>query len=199
MSNETIQQAVQFLHDGEIIAYPTDTLFGLGVDALNEDAIDKLYVLKNRSKHRPMSIMVPQDSWRDWVRSINPAAEKLAEKYYPGPITLIMNAGDKLPKVMTRYTNGTIGVRVPNHPVCLELLDDFSQPIITTSANLSNQPAAKNPGMIEEYFGEGIAYIITEGPSPGGIASTIIDVSEKEPVVLREGAISEFSIWRTLQ
>lgn len=199
MSNETIQQAVDHLNNGEIIAYPTDTLFGLGVDGLNEESLDDLYRLKQRSKHRPMSIMVPMGSWRSWVRSVTPHAEKLAEKYYPGPITLIMNAGDRLPKVLTRYTNGTIGVRIPNHPVCLEMLSEFDSPIITTSANLTNQPAAKNPEMIAEYFGEGVSYIITDGPSPGGIASTIIDVTENDPVVLREGAISEFAVWRTLQ
>ena len=199
MNNETIEQAVEYLREGKIIAYPTETLLGLGVDALNEEAIGDLYRLKQRSKHRPMSIMVPPGNWRNWVRSVNSAAEKLAEKYYPGPITLIMNAGDKIPKLLTRYTNGTIGVRIPNHPVCLEMLSEFGSPIITTSANLSNQPAAKGPGMIEEYFGEGVAHIINDGPSPGGIASTIIDVTESEPVVLREGAISEFAIWRTLQ
>ncbi|MBS1270889.1 MAG: Threonylcarbamoyl-AMP synthase [Candidatus Marinimicrobia bacterium] len=199
MSNETIHQAVESLREGKIIAYPTDTLFGLGVDALNEEAIGDLYRLKQRSKHRPMSIMVPVGQWRGWVRSVNSKAGKLADKYYPGPITLIMNAGDKIPKLLTKYTNGTIGVRVPNHPVCLEMLNEFDSPIITTSANLSNQPAAKGPVQIEEYFGEGVAHIITDGPSPGGIASTVIDVTESEPVVLREGAISEFAVWRTLQ
>jgi len=195
---KSIQEAVKHLQQGNIISYPTDTLYGLGVDALNEAAIEKLYELKQRGKHRPMSIMLPPDGWRQWVRGITPAARNLAEKYFPGPITLIMNASDELPKILTRHTNGTIGVRVPNHPVCLELLANYPHPIITTSANLSDHPDASDPETIEEYFPEGVAYIISEGPAPKGIASTIVDVTEEDPVVLREGAIPEFAIWRTV-
>ncbi|HKJ67999.1 MAG TPA: L-threonylcarbamoyladenylate synthase [bacterium] len=195
----TVEEAIHHLRQGEIIAYPTDTLYGLGVDALNPDAIEQLYALKNRSKHRPMSVMLPRESWQRWVRGVSPAATKLAEKYFPGPITLIMNAGDELPKILTRYTNGTIGIRVPNHPICLQLLAEFQNPIITTSANISNKPAAEEPETIEEYFPEGIGYIIREGPKPKGIASTIIDVTDDTPLVLREGAIPEYAIWRTIR
>ncbi len=194
----TIQEAIHHLRQGDVIAYPTDTLYGLGVDALNHSAIETLYALKDRSKHRPMSVMLPADSWQRWVRSVSPAAKKLAEKYFPGPITLIMNAGDELPKILTRYTNGTIGIRVPNHPVCLQLLSEFRNPIITSSANISNKPPAEDPETIEEYFPEGIGYIIREGPKPKGIASTIIDVTDENPLVLREGAIPEYAIWRTI-
>ncbi len=197
-TNSCIQQAITFLREGHIIAYPTDTLYGLGVDALNESAINALYALKGRSKHRPMSIMLPESDWADWVRSITPSVKKLANKYLPGPITLIMHAGDALPKILTRYTNGTIGVRVPKHPICLNLLAEFGGPIITTSANISNQPAAEDPETIERYFPEGIKYIIRDGQEPMGIASTVVDVTEDEPVVLREGAIPEYAIWRTI-
>lgn len=195
---KSIQEAITVLEQGGIISYPTDTLYGLGVDALNEHAIETLYNLKNRSKHRPMSIMLSPDNWRHWVRGITAAAQKLATKYFPGPITLIMSASEELPNILTRHTNGTIGVRVPNHPVCLELLENYHNPIITTSANLSNLPDARDPETIEEYFPEGVAYIITDGPAPKGIASTIVDVTEEEPVVIREGAIPEFAVWRTV-
>jgi len=199
MSSESIQTAIGHLQAGEIIAYPTDTLFGLGVDALNTEAIKKLYQLKQRNQQRPMSIMVPLKNWEQWVKSIPASAEKLAQKFFPGAITLIMTAGDNIPKILTQYTNGTIGVRVPNHPTCLELLDSFGGPIITTSANLSNHPSAKDPDTIIEYFGDGVSYILTDGPKPGGVASTVVDVSENEPIVLRVGIIPEFSIWRSLR
>lgn len=199
MSSQSVQEAVDYLKQGEVIAYPTDTLFGLGVDALNEDAIEYLYLIKQRSKHRPMSIMVAQNTWHQWVKNTSKHAEQLAERFFPGPITLIMNAGKDVPKILTRYTNGTIGVRVPDHPTCLALLENFRNPIITTSANLSNQPAAKNQEMIRNYFDDKVSYILSDGPKPGGIASTVVDVTEDEPVVLREGAIPEFAIWRATQ
>lgn len=199
MSSPSVQQAVDSLKQGQVIAYPTDTLFGLGVDALNEEAIEYLYLIKQRNKHRPMSIMVAQNTWHQWVKNTSKHAEQLAERFFPGPITLIMNAGKDVPKILTRYTNGTIGVRVPDHPTCLALLENFQNPIITTSANLSNQPAARNAEMIRNYFDDKVSYILSDGPKPGGIASTVVDVTEDEPVVLREGAIPEFAIWRATQ
>jgi len=199
MSQEGINQAVEHLRDGEVIAYPTDTLYGLGVDALNEEAIEYLYFIKQRNQHRPMSIMVPQDSWRNWVRNVSTQAEQLAERFFPGPITLIMDAGKEVPKILTRYTNGTIGIRVPDHPTCLKLLQTYPNPIVTTSANLSSQPAAKTPETIREYFDNKVGYILSDGPDPGGIASTVVDVTESDPLVLREGAIPEFAIWRATQ
>ncbi len=199
MTDQSVQEAVEFLTNGEVIAYPTDTLFGLGVDALNEEAIEYLYLIKQRSKHRPMSIMAPPGHWRNWVKNVSKHAEQLAERFFPGPITLIMNAGPEVPKILTRYTNGTIGIRIPDHATCQALLNSFRQPIITTSANLSNQPAARDAETIRQYFDEKVSYILSDGPKPGGIASTVVDVTEGEPVVLREGAIPEFAIWRATQ
>lgn len=194
-----ISQAIMHLAQGDIIAYPTDTLYGLGVDALNSEAIERLYELKDRNRKKPMSIMVQPDNWQKWADSVTQSTKKLAEKFFPGPITLIMNASDNVPKILTRYTNGTIGIRVPNHPACLELLHSFTNPIITTSANISSEPVAKSPDEIVNIFGDGVSYILDEGMRPGGIASTIIDVTNDEPLLLREGAIPEFAIWRTLK
>lgn len=199
MSHEDITEAIEYLSQGLIIAYPTDTLYGLGVDALNTEAIESLYRLKMRSSHRPMSIMVPRDTWRDWVHDVPEYAETLARKYFPGPITMIMRAGSNLPDILTKSTNGTIGIRVPNHPICLELLKTFQHPIITTSANLSNKPAAKTPDEIRDYFGDKIAIILENDEQPTGIASTVIDVSDDEPIVIREGAISSFAITRAIK
>ena len=199
MSNDSIHQAIDYLSQGLIIAYPTDTLYGLGVDALNTEAIESLYQLKRRSSHRPMSIMVPRNSWYNWVHDVPAYAEQLAKKYFPGPITMIMRAGSNLPDILTKTTNGTIGIRVPNHPLCLRLLDTFKQPIITTSANLSNKPSAKTPEEIRDYFGDDIAMILEGDEEPSGVASTVIDVSDDEPVVIREGAISSFAITRAIK
>ncbi len=199
MSRADIEEAIEVLSQGLIIAYPTDTLYGLGVDALNAEAIESLYRLKMRGAHRPMSIMVPHESWQDWVSDVPEYAKKLAGKYFPGPITMIMHAGNKLPDILTKSTNGTIGIRVPNHPLCLELLRTFQRPIITTSANLSNHPAAQSPDEIREYFTDRIAYILEDDQQPAGVASTVIDVSEEEPVVIREGAISSFAISRAIK
>ncbi len=198
-NTQPIDTAVSKLSAGEIIAYPTDTLYGLGVDALNAAAIENLYALKDRNRRRPMSIMVQPESWQIWANSVTATMKKLAEKFFPGPITLIIDASDRVPKVLTRYTNGSIGIRVPNHPVCLDLLKAFPNPIITTSANISNQPVAKSPAEIHDIFNSGVAYIIDKGQPPGGIASTVIDVTNDEPLILREGAIPEFAIWRALK
>jgi len=199
MSREDIQEAIELLSQGKIIAYPTDTLYGLGVDALNPEAIEALYRLKMRSSHRPMSIMVPHESWQEWVSDVPEYATKLAQKYFPGPITMIMHAGNKLPDILTKSTNGTIGIRVPNHPLCLELTRVFKRPIITTSANLSNKPAAQTPEEIRDYFEDRVSLILEDETPPSGVASTVIDVSDDELVVIREGAISSFAISRAIK
>lgn len=182
-----IQAAADRLTAGGLVAFPTDTVYGLGADAKNPAAIAKIYAAKNRPANRPLVVLISAlDQLQDWVTEIPIAAQKLAKHFWPGALTLVLPNGDQ-----------SIGIRIPNHPVALALLKTFGSGIATTSANPSGQPSLITASQVETALG-GAIDVLLEGECPVGIESTIVDLTTTQPKILRAGAISEAAIHRVL-
>ncbi len=173
---EGLTRAAQLLRGGGVLAFPTDTVYGLGADAADELAQRRIYQIKGRPVGLPLILMAAAESQlANWVH-IDTRAEEIIRRWWPGPLTVILHA----------LGGGTLGVRIPNHDVALELLR-ASGPLMTTSANLHG----KEPAMTAEEAGElpGLTAVLDGGPAPGGTASTVLDLTGPEPHILREGAI----------
>ena len=169
-------RAAQLVRGGGVIAFPTDTVYGLGAAADDELAQKRVFAMKNRPVGMPLILMVAHETQLEgWVH-IDTRAENVIRRWWPGPLTVILHAS----------TGGTLGVRVPNHEVTLELLR-ASGPLMTTSANLHGE----DPAMTAEEAARlpGIAAVIDGGRAPGGTASTVVDLTGPEMHILREGAI----------
>jgi L-threonylcarbamoyladenylate synthase len=173
---EGLTRAAQLLRGGGVVAFPTDTVYGLGADASDELAQRRIYQIKGRPVGMPLILMAAAESQlTGWVH-VDSRAEEIIRRWWPGPLTVILHA----------LGGGTLGVRIPNHEVALELLR-ASGPLMTTSANLHG----KDPAMTAGEAGElpDLAAILDGGPAPGGTASTVLDLTGPEPHILREGAI----------
>jgi L-threonylcarbamoyladenylate synthase len=185
-----------------IVLYPTDTIYGLGVVATDPEAVLQLIALKGRpafaeasagKRIRPISIVVSDMEMAREYAEVTPLAKMLAETFLPGKLTLVLNAKDNLPVQLTGGT-GTIGIRIPNHPVPLQLVRDLGKPITATSANVADLPTLKTPKEILAQFGERagmITKIIDEGALPESLPSTVVDARGERVAVLRAGAVSE--------
>ncbi len=197
-SAEALNQAVEVLRQGLVLAYPTETLYGLGVDPFQEKAMERLYRLKGRSSQAPVSLLVRDPAMlQGVVKEISLSAEILINTFLPGPLTIVLPARDNLPKRLTAGT-GKIGIRISAYPLISHLFSWFPYPLTTTSVNPSGRPAAKDAKEIIAYFREGIDCLLDAGPAPGGVGSTVVDITGDKPVVLREGVISSDQIMKAL-
>jgi L-threonylcarbamoyladenylate synthase len=172
-----LTRAAQLLRGGGVVAFPTDTVYGLGADAADDLAQRRIYQIKGRPVGMPLILMAAAESQlAGWVH-LDSRAEEIVRRWWPGPLTVILHARG----------GGTLGVRIPNHDVALELLR-ASGPLMTTSANLHGKDPAMTAGEAAEL--PGLTAILDGGPAPGGTASTVLDLTGPEPHILREGAIS---------
>lgn len=179
------------LAEGDILLFPTDTLYGLGVDALNVDALKKLKELKGRDDKKPISIIVADMGMAEEYAEVTPLAEKLAEHFLPGKLTLILKAKDNLPVELTAGT-GTIGIRIPNHIFCINLAREFGRPFTATSANVADKEPKNSVPEILTQFGDRagmIARVIDSGELVESKPSTVVDARGEEPIIIRKGAI----------
>lgn len=185
-----VDQAAVTLLAGGVVAFPTETFYGLAVDIRNETAIERLFSAKKRSTSRPVLILIASVKWLNlYVDSIPPSALRLIDQFWPGGLTLVFNAG---PKVSPLLTGGTpkIGIRLSSHPVATALARSIEAPISGTSANISGLPACQNAQEVLASFGEGVDLILDGGMTAGKIGSTVLDVSDRPFRILREGVIS---------
>ncbi len=176
---------VKSLKGGEVIAYPTDTVYGLGCDAYNAQAIDKLFQLKKRPRKQPVSILCCDlmDMHRQAV--IPGFAYEIIKKLLPGPYTFILPL--KNPKLKPLLGDSqTVAIRMPKHVLCLEMAKNLGSPIVTTSVNFSDEPPMQSAEQIERIFSLQLAYLIDEGPL-GDEPSSLIDLTHDVPRILREG------------
>ena len=175
-----------------ITVYPTDTQYGLGVDATNPQAVLRLKELKGRDDGKPISIAVDSLKMAEEYAEFTPLARRIAEKFLPGKLTLVLDAKDSIPKEITAGT-GTVGIRVPDSKETLELIQELGRPITATSANVSGMEPENSPEKILEQFGEKASWItrvVDAGELPPSAPSTVVDARGDTPIVIREGAIA---------
>lgn len=185
-----LTRATEILTSGGIIAYPTETFYGLGADATNEKTIEKIFAVKGRDFKTPISLIIGQTAdVYPLVKDVPEKARKLMEAFWPGALTIVFLAANI---VSTRLTagSGKIGLRVSSHTVAQKIVQKIKVPLTATSANLSGLPECSLASEVTKQIGDKIDAIIDWGQTQGGKASTIIDVTCDPPVILREGAIS---------
>lgn len=190
-----IEQAIETLKRGGIVAFPTDTVYGLGANVLDDDAVAKVYRAKNRPHHLALPLLLGDVSQLASVaRDIPDIAWRLAQRFLPGGLTLVLH---KASSVSSTVAGGSdkIAVRVPDHPVPIALIEGLSAPITGTSANLSGSPSPLTAEEVYRQMGDRVDLII-DGRCPGGVDSTVVDLTGEAPRVLREGAISREEIER---
>jgi len=196
-----VARVVDCLNSGEVAALPTDTFYGLAVDPVNLRAVDRIYDLKTRARHKPLSLLIGDVMQAyELAPTIGPAFDLLAERFWPGPLTIIVKAGSKLPLRVTANT-GNVALRVPESPICRAVVQKFGLPITATSANLHGLPECTYAGCVRDQFGDKIPLIVDGGPTARAMATTIVDLSGGGDswMILREGAIPTHEIALTLQ
>ena len=172
-----------------MIAFPTDTFYGLGADALNPRAVEKVFEIKQRDRKKPILVLVSNfGQAADLVKDVPSEAWRLMSRFWPGPLTLVFVASDKVPDLITGGT-GKIGIRVPGDPLTTLLLRTFAVPITATSANRSGAASPTTAQEVLETLGHEVALILDAGKTPGGMPSTVVDVTTSPITLLREGQI----------
>ena len=189
-----IAEAADFLRYGGIVAYPTDTFYGLGADALNEDAVQRVFEIKARAPQSPVPILIPNvQSIGRFVRAVPPTAMALASRFWPGALTIVMPANDLVP-ANVRAGTPTVGLRVPDHGLALELLTEFDGGIVGTSANMTGAPPMKLTEDVAQAF-DGIEGLLLDGAcGPHTQSSTVINITQSTPIIQRNGAITRDEI-----
>jgi L-threonylcarbamoyladenylate synthase len=185
-----VEQGISILREGGIVAFPTDTVYGLGAALNLPQAVARVYEVKGRAKNMPLPLLLADKSQIEEVaEAVPPLARLLAEKFLPGGLTMVLFKSKSVPDSVSGRGK-TVAIRIPAHPVPLALARGVGTPIIGTSANLSGQPSALTAEEVYAQLDGRVDLIIDGGRCPGGRESTIVDLTGKTPLVLREGAIS---------
>lgn len=189
VTDEGLAHACAVLRAGGVVAYPTETYYGLAVDPFNQGALVRLFALKGRSPEKQVLLIIDNPSQLSGlVSEIPPVFAIPMQQFWPGPLTLIFPGAASLPEMLTGH-RGTIGVRVSSHPVARKLVRAFGSPVTATSANLSGYPAAVTADGVREQLGAEVDAVIDGGETPGGLGSTILDCCEGKVRLLRDGVI----------
>ncbi len=193
-----IQRALELVRRGEVIALPTDTVYGIATDGFNAAAVEKLFIAKDRPPSKAIMLLLGDfEDLNKAAASVPLPARRLAERFWPGGLTLVVHARQELPANL-RADGETIGVRLPNSNLVREFIRSLGRPLAATSANLSG---GENPRTAQDVFhslGGRIALILDGGATPGNIPSTVVDCTKEPPRILRAGAISIQDIARAL-
>lgn len=195
----SIITAVEILKGGGIIAYPTETFYGLGADAGNIKAVEKIYDIKGRDYKSPVSIIIgnSQDLIR-FVEDVPEVSRRLMEKFWPGGLTLVFKASSNISLRLTGET-GKIGIRLSSNIIASHLANTLSNPITTTSANLSGARECTSADEVIDCLKDKIDMVVDGGQTPGGLGTTIVDVTTDPPTILREGIIPPSLLRYTLR
>ena len=186
-----VRRAAQILRAGGLVAFPTETVYGLGADAANEQAVRKLYSVKRRPEDHPVIVhFASADKALSWAREMPESAKKLAARHWPGPLTLVLK---RSPAAKDFVTGGqdTVGLRVPSHPIAHELLKAFGGGVAAPSANRFGLVSPTTAAHVREDLGKDVDLVLEGGASEVGIESTILDLSGAAPVLLRPGHLSK--------
>ena len=189
--DQVLHSAVDVLLKGGIIAYPTETFYGLGTLFNREDSLQRLYEIKNRPRKKAIPLIIGDEGQLSSIAAdVNSSAIKLMRRFWPGPLTMLFPAKKHLSEFITAGTN-KVAVRIPGESFALLLAKCIRFPFTATSANPSGMPPAQDAERVVLYFGDKIELIIDCGPAPGGLPSTIVDVTTEETKIIREGAVGK--------
>lgn len=192
--NASIDAAVHVLRSGGLVAFPTETVYGLGADATNAEAVRRIFAAKGRPSTNPLIVHVSDAHVaKRYAKHWPPEAEALARRFWPGPLTLVVPKSEAIvPEVSAGRE--TVGIRAPDHPVALELLRAFDGPVAAPSANRSNRVSPTTAGHVRRELGDRVDLILDGGPCRVGIESTVLDLTRSRPVILRPGAVTHEQI-----
>lgn len=188
-----LDRAARSVEGGSVLLYPTDTIYGLGCDALNRSSVERVYAVKRRPEEKPMIVLVHSvEAAERLAGGLGARARALAEAFWPGPLTLLVKADSGRIPWLAGPT-GKIGIRFPDHRFCRRLMEASGRPLLSTSANISGEPYDGAPQRLRELFAGSVDLIVDAGALPPSAPSTIVDASGERPVLVREGALEA---WR---
>jgi len=193
---EGLATAADVVARGGVICYPTDTLYGLGCDPFNVSAVQRTTQVKGERK-KPMPVLVRGLADAEKLAHVSERARRLANKFWPGPLTIVLQAREILPRILA--PEGSVGLRSPNHPICLDLLGLCNGTLVGTSANRSGKPPALSAKQAFEELGDQVDIILDGGKPPLALASTVVDLTQPKLVVLREGPVAREELLRCLR
>lgn len=186
---EALNQAAAVLASGGVVAYPTDTFYGLAVDPTRESAVEALFQVKGRRPDQAIPLVAADLAQVERVGRMTPLAAALARRFWPGPLTLVIEARPGIPDALHAGT-GRVAIRIPDHPLAQGLAATAGRALTSTSANRSGGRPPSTGDEVVEALGEAVDLLLDGGPSPGGLPSTIVDVAGDEPLLLRAGAVA---------
>lgn len=186
-----LKRAAEIIDSGGVVAFPTESFYGLAVSSSDEKAIQRLFRIKKRKRDQPILILIPSIGVLDqYVIHIPEIARQIIKRFWPGGLTLVFKAKPNVSRLLTGGT-GKIGLRLSSHPVATALSQAVGVPITGTSANISGQPACLSAKAVRRSFGKRVDFVLDAGETKGGKGSTILDVTADPPIVLREGMVSQ--------
>jgi len=188
---QQVDRGISILKQGGIVAFPTDTVYGLGASASLHQAVERVYQVKERPRNMALPLLLAHTlQISEVAEPVPPLAWLLANNFFPGALTIVLYKSNSVPDIITAG-GSTVAVRVPAHPIPIALADGLGMPIVGTSANLSGKPSALTADEVYAQFGEKIDLVIDGGRCSGGKESTIVDMTRETPAILREGAIKK--------
>ncbi len=185
-----LEVAAELIKKGKIVVFPTETVYGIGTNGLDEKAIKRLYEVKQRPLNKPISLLVSNMEMVNLIaKDITEVEYKIMKKFFPGPLTIILKKKEIVPNILTAGQD-TVGVRMPSGEIARKLVEYANVPIATPSANISGEPSGTNLQEIKKHFEGKVDYFIDGGNSELGLASTIVQVIDGKPQILRQGSIT---------
>lgn len=189
-TTKNIKKASEELHSNALVGIPTETVYGLGANAFSEEAVDKIFIAKNRPQDNPLIVHIHKDyDLNELVTEVNETAKKLMDKFMPGPLTLVLKSKQTVAKNVSRGLK-TVAIRMPDHEVAIKLLKQCNLPLAAPSANISTRMSATTAKSVKEELNSKLKYILNGGTSNVGIESTVVDATGEVPIILRPGKIT---------
>jgi len=188
LKEKDMDEIIAVLKAGDLVVFPTDTLYGIGADPFNESSVKKVYIAKNRPFDMPLSLAVSNEKMMESVAVLNDNARKIIRKFLPGPLTVMLTKKPSIPDILTSGSN-QVGIRIPDHPFAIRLIDRFG-PITATSANLHSHPDPVEAGVAQKDLKGHVSVCVDCGKTKYAEPSTIVDISDGTVEVIRKGVIS---------
>ena len=197
-SHEALERALEILRQGGLVCFPTDTVYGVGAHGFQEEAIRRIYQAKERPLEKAIALLLASEEQVEQVSAgLTPAGRRLAERYWPGALTLVLPRRPEVPAVLSPG-RATVAVRIPDHPLTLHLIRMLGAPLAATSANRSGHPDPVTAEDVVRELGDRVDLILDGGRCPGGVPSTVVDLTTDPPAILRAGPIPEEELAKVL-